>query len=385
MSKTANVPEMVKHIPKCDFVSGNSNWESQVKTALAGSQVLYCIEQDIVEDFLDRHIVAEKLKSRSMWNALQKLYNLVEGEFKDFWELELTYTDEPIAFMCKSRWEMKPEQVAKLQSEFTLASEIIWHTLSAQLQEKVGDDWYEKNKAFPRELWNKIKEELKDPDAWSKIMNKQSLREIQIQPGESTDNYLIRAKEILKDGLAAGTTTAKEAPWEILGGLVGEEWNDLISNFRGMKEEEVTMSKITSMLSAPRKRKNVDGVTKINYGGHDDEAEDDVPVRPIKKPKLRPTTGVAVIKCTFCSRPKHLAEDCWINPESDSFKADHVKKWLEMKPTSKRAKAIQNLLKSPKYQEAVRIRVNYGSFAFRGDDSDDEGLPIEECGLYSFA
>jgi hypothetical protein len=53
---------MVMHIPKCNFVSKNSNWESQVKTALAGSQLLYCIEQYIVEDFLDRHTVAEKLK-----------------------------------------------------------------------------------------------------------------------------------------------------------------------------------------------------------------------------------------------------------------------------------------------------------------------------------
>jgi hypothetical protein len=50
-------------------------------------------------------------------------------------------------------------------------------------------------------------------------------------------------------------------------------------------------------------------------------------------------------------------------------------------------KAIQQLLKSAKYQEAAAMRTNYGSFPFNNDsDSDDEGaLEFSSCGLNAYA
>jgi hypothetical protein len=165
-----------------------------------------------------------------------------------------------------------------------------------------------------------------------------------------------------------------------------------------MKEEEVTMTKVTQILSTPRKRKSPHD-TKINFV--DDELEDEGGQPPVKKPRREQTgggtgKGTMVVAggvsgnigaCSFCSRPRHTADICWINPESKSFRLEEVKKILARPAVSKRMKAIQQLLKSAKYQEAAAMRTNYGSFPFNNDsDSDDEGaLEFSSCGLNAYA
>jgi hypothetical protein len=72
MSEVVNVADVVKDIPKCDFIIGYSSWEKLTKTSLSGAQVLHCIEQDINKDYLNRHVVSEKLKYRTIWNGLKK-------------------------------------------------------------------------------------------------------------------------------------------------------------------------------------------------------------------------------------------------------------------------------------------------------------------------
>jgi hypothetical protein len=147
---------------------------------------------------------------------------------------------------------MRTEDITRLKGAFILASNLVWNTVSPQLQEKLGADWFEAKKEHTKLLWDKIKTELNAPDACSKIINKQTMREITILPGESPDDYLVRSKELIEDGVSSGTITAKDGPCGILGGLVGKEWNDVISTFRGMKEEEVTMNKVTQIISTPR-------------------------------------------------------------------------------------------------------------------------------------
>jgi hypothetical protein len=399
MSKVINVADVVKDIPKCDFIIGNSSWEKLTKTALSGAQALHCIEQDINRDYLDRYVIAEKLKYRTMWNGLKRQNDGVEeGDGKDFWELPADNLDDPTIFMCKAKFEMRAEDITRLKSAFILASNIVWNTLSPQLQEKLGADWFEANKEHTKLLWDKIKTELNAPDAWSKIINKQTMREITILPGESPDDYLVRSKELIEDGISSGAITAKDGPWEILGGLVGKEWNDVIRTFRGMKEEEVTMTKVTQILSTPRKRKSPHD-TKINFV--DDELEDEGGQPPVKKPRREQTgggtgKGTMVVAggvsgnigaCSFCSRPRHTADICWINPESKSFRLEEMKKILARPAASKRMKAIQQLLKSAKYQKVAAMRTNYGSFPFNNDsDSDDEGaLEFSSCGLNAYA
>jgi hypothetical protein len=328
-----NFNESASSIPVCDG-SNNAFWRRSLEESLNSKGLFgYC---DGSMNALMHTIVMHKANDSSQELMLPD-FNDMFPEPQDMPEEVKQNIDQHVSEKPGYVWKffkstLNIEMQLKYFNESKSALAVLERSLSPTYKAKAEKLGAKRN---PKAVYDTILQDFKAPSTWKLARLERRLHQEGMKDDQNPREYLKKMKALIDDASLAGITSAEKYPERLLIAGLPDRFEIIIKNME--YSSKLTYEDVVEMIeqeaekyaeknSYDRKRK----FEISNFG----EAEAGVSSSFKRNKEERDGRGRNRQVCDFCSRSGHLAEFCFINPESPKFRRERALNFVKAHPQS---------------------------------------------------
>lgn len=183
------------------------------------------------------------------------------------------------------------------------------------------------------EAWKKIQEFFDGKETFNKIHLLEQLIDGKFietsNPTKDVQDFVSQKNELVRRLKGAGITIAEELQVAIMLARLPESYDmmrRILESSAELNLLQLTAELNREAIRRSTKKRSVEAAAMV--------ATDDLPMsrnmngsRPLKK---RRTNDTRNLQCTYCKKNRHVAADCWLNPDSAVFKPEMHQQLLDI-------------------------------------------------------